>query len=338
MTLRQLLLVLLVLAVLLPACALQPPECARADVFCAGLVTSFGMIDEGINREAWLGLQDARSTGKLDRIEYIESMDERDYEKNIAFFAEQGYDVIVTVGASLSKETAAAALAYPRLFFVGVEQEQAEALPNLAGLVFHEERSGFLAGALAALITRSERVAAICETKSIEAMRRYCEGFRAGARAAQPRVHVDVVYHNGTSDNLFRDAEWGRAAAVSLVQRGADVLFAAGGPLADAALEAAAQENAYIIGAETDAYERLKGLHSRIVSSAMSDIRAGVRDLIGAARAGQFPLGEYFGNVGLAPFHEFEGWVPQTVVERLQQLQHDLENGLLRLDVPYRSR
>jgi len=332
------LLVLLCLVIVLPACAPPLPECTRAEVFCAGLVTSFGTIDEGINREAWLGLQDALAAGWLHHADYIESVDARDYGKNIAFFAERGYDVIVSVGAALHEETAAAALTYPRLFFVGVEQEQAETFPNLAGLVFHEERGGFLAGALAAWITQSARVAAICEAKSSETMRRYCEGFRAGARATQPRLHVDVVYPNGPSDNPSRDVEWGRATALALVHRGADVLFAAGGPLADAALEAAAEEKAYVIGAESDAYERLKGARPRLVSSAVNHIRDGVRDLIRAARAGQFPSGEYFGAVGLAPFHEFERWMPQTTLERLQKLQRDLENGSLLLDVPYRSR
>ncbi len=338
MTPRRFLFALLCLAVALPACAPPPPECGRAEVFCAGLVTSFGTIGEGINREAWLGVQDALAAGWLDHADYIESVDGRDYEKNIAFFAERGYDVIVSVGAALRKETAAAALTYPRLFFVGVEQEPAETLPNLVGLVFHEERGGFLAGALAGWITQSGRVAAVCEAKSIESMRRYCEGFRAGARAAQPRLYVEVVYHNGPGDNPSRDVEWGRATALALVQRGADVLFAAGGPMADAALEAAAGENAYVIGAESDAYERLKGARPRLVSSAVNHVRDGVRDLLRAAGAGSFPSGEYFGAVGLAPFHEFERRMPQTTVERLQQLQRDLESGSLWPDVPYHSR
>ena len=132
----------------------QPEDCARPDVFCAGLVTDYGPEDAGLNREAWLGLQDAQAAHLLDRADYIETVDTRDRSLNIAFLVGKGYDVIVTVGSSMSRDTQAAAARHPKQYFIGVEQPQApdQKLANLAGLVFHEERSGFLAGALAALI------------------------------------------------------------------------------------------------------------------------------------------------------------------------------------------
>ena len=93
-------------------------------MFCAGLVTGFGPIDGGINQEAWLGLQDAKAGHLVDRIDAIETIDARDRAKNISTFAEDGYDVIITVGASISDETTAAAQKYTSLLFIGVEQPQ----------------------------------------------------------------------------------------------------------------------------------------------------------------------------------------------------------------------
>jgi len=78
-------------------------------VFCAGLVTDFGSPQESINQEAWLGLQDAKNEHLVDRIDAIETTDVRDRAENISIFADDGYDVIITVGSSISDETITAA-------------------------------------------------------------------------------------------------------------------------------------------------------------------------------------------------------------------------------------
>ncbi len=294
-------------------------------------------METGINHEAWLGLKDAQSDGLLDRIDAIETVDPRDRAKNIATLASNGYDVILTVGAAISEETAAAAGQYPGTLFIGVEQPQEGTLPNLTGLVFHEEQAGFLAGALAATLTRTDRLAAVCEAKFIEAMRRYCDGFQAGARYVKPEAHVEVAYRDGPTEDLFNDPEWGRTTALQLVDGGADVLFAAGGETGDAALEAAAGEGAYVIGTETDAYLRLAEVRPRVVSSAINEIRPGVRELMRSARQRGFPPGDFFGQISLAPFHEFERQIPQRTLDQLKQIQAGLENKSIQVAVPYKS-
>jgi basic membrane protein A len=306
-------------------------------VFCAGLVTASGSIEIDSNREAWLGLQDTKADGWLDRADAIETVDARDRLKNIETLAEDGYDVIVTVGAAISEETIAAAREYPQTLFIGIEQPQEETLHNLTGLVFHEEQGGFLAGVLAATVTQTDRLAAVCEAKFIDAMRRYCDGFQAGAHDVKPEVHIDVTYREGPTEDLFNDPDWGRKTALQLVDDGTDVLFAAGGGTADAALEAAAGEGAYVIGSETDVYLRLTDIRPRLVSSAINDIRSGVRELMRLAKKGQFPSGDFFGQVNLAPFHEFEGQIPPTTLERLQEIQRGLENKSIQVGVPYKS-
>ena len=74
------------------------------------------------------------------------------------------YDVIVTVGFALGEATVAAAKQYPDTKFIGVDQFQAEATPGVAGLNFPEDQAGFLAGALAAYLSRTRGVGAVCET------------------------------------------------------------------------------------------------------------------------------------------------------------------------------
>ncbi len=319
--------------------AIRLEDCARADVFCAGLVTDFGPEDSGINREAWLGLQDAKAAHVVDRLDYIETVDARDRFLNIAVLASDGYDLIVTVGASMSDVTQAAAKKYPKLSFIGIEQPQApdKELPNLAGLVFHEERSGFLSGALAALITRTGYVAAVCEAKFIDPMRRYCDGFQAGALYIESHIHVTVSYREGSPDKLFNDLNWGSITALQQVDQGADVLFAAGGRTAGAALQAAASEGVYVIGAESDLYVEADAIRPLLLTSAVNDVRLGVTQLVRLVRREKFPSGDYMGYVKLAPFHDLDRLVSATMKERLAKIQRGLQTGSIPLDIPYTS-
>jgi basic membrane protein A len=319
------------------SCAPRSTDCAQANVFCVGLVTASDSIDDGINQQAWLGLQDAKAEGLADRIDYIETVDSRDREANIQVFINDGYDVIITVGSSIADETIAAAQKNPKIKFIGVEQTQYKTLSNLTGLVFHEEHSGFLSGALAASITQTNRIAAICEAKFIDAMRRYCDGFKAGAQYINPKINIDVIYRTGFNQYLFNDPDWGTQAAHQAVNDGADVIFAAGGSTADAALETAAGQGADVIGSETDEYESLTDVRSRIVSSAMNDVRTGVRDLMRLARTNQLPAGNFFGQIELAPFHDMDRQIPQTFKNQLNQLAQELANNSIGDDVPYQK-
>ena len=193
----------------------------RTEVQCAGLVTDFGSVNEGVPQQAWSALQDARSLGILERIDLIETMDSRDRAANIAAFGDDGYDIIVTVGSSIADETASAARRYPDLYFIGVQQCPADAsLANMAILGFHEEQSGFLAGALAALVSQTRRIAAVCEENFVDSDRRYCDGFRAGAEYADSGMDVSVSYRSGSQDLLFHDLEWGRTTGAAKNQPG----------------------------------------------------------------------------------------------------------------------
>ena len=323
--------------ILFSCCTPRPMDCAHPDVFCVGLVTASGSIQDGINQQAWLGLQDAKAEGLADRIDYIETVDSRDRELNIQTLISDGYDAIVTVGSAMTNETIYSAQKNPRMKFIGIEQTQDATYPNLTGLVFHEERSGFLAGALAASITQTNRIAALCEASFIDAMRRYCDGFKAGAQYINANLNVKVVYRTGSNQYLFNDPDWGRQAALQAVQDGADVIFAAGGNTAGAALEAAAGQGAYVIGSETDQYEVLTDTRPRLISSAISDVRTGVRDLVRLARNDQLPAGNFFGQVELAPFHDLDSQIPQPVKDQMKQLAQELSDNPFIDAVPYQQ-
>lgn len=263
----------------------QSSDCFQEEVFCAALVTDTqGVEDGGMNQDTWAGLQQAKAEGFVQRVELIESIDARDYEKNIAYFANLGFDMIFTVGAGMDDETLRAADRKPfdpaqggvGTVFVGVNQPQSESRPNLVSITFPEDQMGFVAGALAARLSETQNVGAVCETSGIDSMWRYCEGFRAGVTFTNEllgkNVKASVVYReDGDREKLFLDEAWGAETAQGLIKRGADVIFAVGGLTGRGALQAAAEAGIQTIGAESGAGG---------VTSVLGDASSAVRQIL----------------------------------------------------------
>ncbi|MEE4193586.1 MAG: BMP family ABC transporter substrate-binding protein, partial [Anaerolineae bacterium] len=109
--------------------------------FKVGLVTDVGEIDDkSFNQAAWEGVvEGAEALGA--EYNYIETSDAKDYMANIQLFADDGYDVIVTVGFAITDATLEAAAMYPEINFIGVDQGQwAGTVDNVAGLIFNEDK------------------------------------------------------------------------------------------------------------------------------------------------------------------------------------------------------
>jgi len=327
--------VLLVAAMLLPACGPTAPDCSKPETLCVGLVTDVGKIDDkSFNQSAWEGVKQAeKDLGAI--VNYIETTDSKDYDKNISTFADEKYDVIVTVGFGMGEATAAAAAKYPNVKFIGVDQFQETAIENVAGLNFPEDNAGFLVGALAAMMTKTGKVGAVLATDAVPPVWRFGEGYRAGVAYINPDVEVFLVYHNDVGfDKTFVDPEWGAQTANSMIDQGADVIFGGGGKTGNGAVEAAAQAGAYAIGVDTDQYYTLPNAAPRLLSSAMKMITPGVFDLIKLAKEGTFPAGNYFGAAGYAPYHDLDGEVPADVKTKMEEINAGLLDGSIKTNVP----
>lgn len=307
-------------------------DCASEEVLCVGLVTDVGRIDDkSFNQSAWEGVLRAQEELGA-QVEFIETTEATDYQNNIALFAENGYDVIVTVGFALGEATIEAANQYPDIDFIGVDQFQGETVANIAGLIFPEDRAGFLAGVLAGMLTQSNTIAAVLGTDLVPPVVAFKEGYEAGARYINEDINIISTYHPGGLDVAFTDPEWGATTARQALDQGADVVFGAGGNTGNGALiEVASAEGAgeslYCIGVDTDQWETVPEAHPCLVSSAMKLITPGVFELIQASQEGNFPSGNYVGEVGLAPFHDFEDQIAQEVKDTLAEVDAGLRDG-----------
>jgi basic membrane protein A len=297
------------------------------------MVTDVGKIDDkSFNESLWNAVKQAETEMGAE-VSYIETTDPKDYMKNISTFGDKDYDIICTSGFGLGEATIEAAKKYPNIKFIGTDQFQAEPLPNLAGLIFDEDKAGFLAGALAALMSKSGVVGAVCGTDVVPPVVKFGKGYENGAKYINPDVKVLVAYHPGGLAKGFIDPEWGKQTAVQQMDQGADVIFGAGGKTGNGALIGAAEKKVYCIGVDTDQWYTVPEAKAYMLSSAMKLITPGTFDLIKAVEAGTFQGGNVVGPVGLAPFHDTDSQVPAEVKTKLEEIDKGLKDGSIQTGV-----
>jgi len=333
---RKALLVLFAVTIivsLVVAGAQCPPTGPAETKFRVGMVTDVGKIDDkSFNESLWKAVKQAETELGAE-VSYIETTDPKDYGKNIATFADKGYDVICTSGFGLGAATIEAAKKYPNIKFVGTDQFQAEVVPNLAGLIFQEDKAGFLAGALAALMSKSGTVGAVLGTDVIPPVVLFGKGYEAGAKYINPNIKVLIAYHPGGLAKGFIDPEWGKQTAVQQMDQGADVIFGAGGKTGNGALIACAGKKVFCIGVDDDQYNTVPEAKTYLLSSAMKLITPGSFKLIKAAKDGTFKGGNVTGDVGLAPFHDTDAQVSAEIKAKLQAIDKGLKDGSIKTGV-----
>jgi basic membrane protein A len=310
-------------------------DCKSDKVFCVGLVTDVGKVDDkSFNQSAWEGVQKAKADGVADVVQYVETTDAKDYAKNIGQFGDAGYDVVVTVGFALAEATAAAAKTYPDVRFIGVDQFQADVTPGVTGLNFPEDNAGFLVGALAAMMTESGKIGGVFATDAVPPVWRFGEGYRAGAMYINPDIEISIVYHNDVGfDKTFTDPEWAANSANAMIDQGVDVIFAGGGKTGNGAVVAAAQRKIYAIGVDTDQYLTLPEAAPQILSSAMKLIVPGVAELVKAAKEGKIADGNFVGAAGYAPYHDLDAKVSAETKAKMEEIAKGLLDGSIKTNV-----
>ncbi|MGQ9927885.1 MAG: BMP family lipoprotein [Chloroflexaceae bacterium] len=321
-----------------PAVATTAPATGTTDSskLRVGLVTDLGKVNDGtFNEFAHKGVLMAQEKYGFE-YKYIETTAQADYAANIQALVDERFDVIVTVGFLIQEATVAAAAANPDIVFIGVDQfyEQGAVTDNLVGLQFREDQAGFLAGALAAMMSESGTIG-IVAGQEIPPVKRFKNGFDNGAKYVRPDINLLGVYLP-----TFIDPALGASSAEQMIGEGADVIFGAGGPTGSGAIKAAAEKGVFVIGVDQDEYLTTfaRGAApgaNRILSSAIKRVDVAVATEIGKVAEGSFKgngiaLFDAAGEgVGLADFHETAALVPDGVKARLEEIFKALADGTL---------
>jgi len=338
-------LTLLVLVSLVVAACAAPPGGAGGKKKI-GLVTDMGGVnDKSFNQSAWTGVQKAAKEFGWDA-KFIESKQPTDYEKNIDQFATEKYDVIVTVGFLMGDATAVKAKQYPNVKFAIIDNAYFPTkgvaycddtkkdcyadggLKNVTSLMFQEDQVGFLAGVVAGGMTKTGTVCTVSGME-IPPVVRFVVGFQNGAKWIKPDVKPLNVYIPD-----FNAPAKGKETGQSMIGQGCDVVFGVGGNTGNGGLLAAKEKGLMAIGVDVDQYLTYAEVKDALLTSAAKNVDAAVYEYLKAVngktdKAGMFTANLQNAGVGLAPYHDWDSKIPQTVKDKVKQATDELKSGKL---------
>jgi basic membrane protein A len=316
------------------------PEGAT-DIVC--LVTDTkGLGDRSFNDTAWKGVTDAQVDYGIEPI-VLESAAAEDYGENIDKCIELGSILNVTVGYLIGDATAAAADASPDGQFTIVDYSYEPGFDNVLGLEFSTDEAAFLAGYLAAGVTKRGRVGTFGGV-NIPTVTIFMDGFTRGVQYYN-EVHnteVEVIgwdpelrigLFTGTFDVVQRGVMMGEI----LIEKGVDIIMpVAGGVGQGTAMVAMERGGVFIIGVDTDWTISSAEFSSITLTSVVKRMDLAVYEAIGNVLDGEFSGGTYLGTlenngVGLAPFHELNNLVSNNLAAELEQVRSEIIAGRINI-------
>jgi basic membrane protein A and related proteins len=295
-----------------------------------GLVTDIGGLnDRGFNHLSFLGLQRAeRELGVQQRVFQAHSTQE--YVPNLSTFARQGYDLTIGVGFTEATAIDTAATNFPQSNFAIVDVDQSEEPhkpPNLLGLLFREQETGYLVGYLAGLEEKRRSgpdVIGSVGGQKQPPVDRFIAGYQAGAKAADPGIKL----LNGYSED-FADLAKCKQIALNQIEQGAGVIFQVAGGCGLGALDAAKEKGVWGIGVDAD--QSFLGPH--ILTSAVKRVDTAVFLAVKSVVDGNFKGGTnlVFGlkqnGVGIG---KISPKVPKSEVAKVNQIRADIISGKIK--------
>ncbi len=329
--------IVMVITMLLAACGT-----AEEESFKACQVTDVGGIDDkSFNATAWKGAQDAEKELGVEA-KYLESQQQTDYEKNITAFIEEGCDIIITVGFLLGDATAAAAEANPDQKLSIVDYAYDPGYDNVLGQVFNTNEAAFLAGYLAAGVSKTGKVGTFGGIQ-IPPVTVFMDGFALGVDYynQQKGTSVEVLgwdpaAQTGLFTGNFESLDDGRAMGESLMDEGADIILPVAGPVG-LGTAAAAQERGgvYIIGVDVDWTQTSPEYTDILLTSVLKRMDVTTYEAIKAAQEGTFEGGVVVGmlentGVDLAPYHDLASMVSSELQSEIDSIRQGIIDGTIK--------
>ena len=331
----------------LSGCSAAPDQAVgpTAAAFCARMVTnSGGLHDRSFNESSWAGLQKAEKEYSMDA-KVLVSTTETDLVPNVDQAVQSGCGFVLTVGYELAPATEKAAKANPKTDFAIVD-ETVDA-KNVKPIIFDTAQAAYLAGYLAAGISKTGKVATFGGGNQ-PPVTLFMDGFADGV-AKYNEVHGTTVETLGWSKSAqdgvftgdFEDTTKGFNFTQNFIGQGADVILPVAGQVGEGAAAAAlAAGNVSLIWVDNDGYDTLPAKYRGILlTSVLKNTGQAVAAIAGSSKDGTFSNTPFVGTlknggVGIAGFHDLAAKVNAQLSSEVKGLQADIVSGTLVVTSP----
>jgi basic membrane protein A len=317
-----------------------------------------GVNDKSFNQQIYEGLQQSVTDLGI-TLNYVTSKSAADYAPNIQNYVNADCDLIVLAGFNMGDALVKSATANPDQKYTIVDYDIYDfsdpdhpkdvTLPNVAELTFQTDQAAFLAGYLAAGMTKTGTVATYGGT-FFPTVTIFMNGFAAGIRKYNqdngktvkllgwnPETQKGVEVSPDPSVGFYTPAE-GRRVAEDFLSENADIILPVAGGTGIGTM-AAAQDagSVYGIWVDTDGCVSAPEYCALFLTTVEKHMNVAVEQTVKDTLANTFKSGLYVGTlandgVGIADYHDLASQVPQELQDKIAELKQGVIDGTVSVD------
>lgn len=330
---RQIISVLLIfsLIVVLGGCGQNEQATNDGEKLKVAMICSEGGLgDRSYNDSAYNGLQKAEKELDME-IRAVEPEDISEGEKYLTELARSGYDLIITleIGHADVLENVADQFPDTRFAIFNTTVDK----PNVTSVIFKEHEGSFLAGALAAMVTKDSEIKGINDEKIIgfiggidsPGINKFLVGYEEGAHVIDSDIKIISGYTNS-----FADPGKGKEMALTQIEQGADIIYQVAGGTGEGVINAAKEKGVFAIGVDSDQDGIAPG---NVLTSMLKRADRAVYNLCTALNEGTLQetdvmaLGLKEGGVELSEMKYTRDMIPAEYLEKIKELKLDVSSG-----------
>ncbi len=296
-----------------------------------------GRGDKSFNDAAYRGLERAKRDLGIE-FEYIEPGPGADREAALRQLAARSdIGLVFGIGFIFTDDITTIAGEFPEKKFACIDYTigpNSILPPNLIGLEFKEEEGSYLVGALAALLTKTNRIGFVGGMQS-PLIKKFEVAYVAGAKYVNAKCDVLIGYA-GITGEAFKNPSKGKELALGQYSQGADIIYHASGVTGLGVFEAARQMQKLAIGVDSDQYHEAPGF---VLTSMTKIVDTAIFEIIRGATVNSFAGGtvQTFGlkshGVDYVYDDNNKNLIPDDVHGKVESLRADIISG--RIVVPY---
>lgn len=183
-------------------------------------------------------------------MEYVEAVQEADFESTFREYAERGYDIIMAAGSQFDEAASSVAESYPDTLFVVVNGSNTDGA-NLCPLFPKEYEASYLGALIAGHLTETGKFGMIGGDPN-QAMKDLMAVYgKTAVSIAQERGIADASY-NLAYANSWSDIALGKQMSENMIDEGADVMFVYANELGLGVINGAIDKGAKVVGYSSD--------------------------------------------------------------------------------------
>jgi basic membrane protein A and related proteins len=300
-----------------------------ADVKPAVVYDLGGKFDKSFNEGVFNGATKFKKDSGVD-FRDLEIQNDAQREQVLRKFAKDGYSPIMTVGFAWATALGKIADEFPNTKFGIIDMVVDK--PNVQSIVFKEQESSFLVGALAAEMSKTGKVGFV-GGMDIPLISKFECGYAQGVKYASGGKDEVFANMTGTTPAAWNDPVKGGELAKSQIDRGADVVYAAAGATGQGVLKAAADAGKLSIGVDSDQDYMFPG---KVLTSALKRVDLATYKSFMDAKGGSWKpgiqvLGLKEGGVDYASDEYNKSLLTPEIKTKIDAIKADIISGKIQI-------